>query len=243
MKTNTSKLFAGVLAAAICLGQAGQARAFWTDSGPADSAAGQLGITAEESGMSAISLKGVQPAAVEPGKPCSDYSGFAAAFEKGRKPSDEQLMGAWDLYLIADKNEPVRYYSNNPYSKDYLNLYRAHVSGDGGNLFRGLLRNYLATSGFDRITARLNDKALTFGSEYYYKYGGELTSLVRRYECVTFRDEAVSSALLCKMTYDYPIISAGAATYLVLVLADNQSSLARVRKSEGDELYLHFGSK
>lgn len=47
MKTNTSKIFAGVLAAAVCLGCAARARAFWTDGGQGGGALEQLGLSAD----------------------------------------------------------------------------------------------------------------------------------------------------------------------------------------------------
>lgn len=47
MKTGTAKIFAGVLAAAICLGWPGGARAFWTEGGEGGGALAQLGITAD----------------------------------------------------------------------------------------------------------------------------------------------------------------------------------------------------
>lgn len=46
MRTNTAKIFAGVLAAAVCLGLAAPARAFWTEGGQGGGAFEQLGISA-----------------------------------------------------------------------------------------------------------------------------------------------------------------------------------------------------
>lgn len=59
MKTNASKIFAGVLAAAVCLGWTGGARAFWTAGGRGGGAQERLGLPA---GTEANSL--ILPAAV-----------------------------------------------------------------------------------------------------------------------------------------------------------------------------------
>lgn len=47
MKTDTGKIFAGALAAALCLGRAAPARAFWTDGGQGGGALEQLGLSTD----------------------------------------------------------------------------------------------------------------------------------------------------------------------------------------------------
>lgn len=75
VKTNTAKIFEGVLAAVVCLGCAAPARAFWTDGGEGGGALGQLGLTPE------------------------------AAMEEGAVPSANEPAGAAGLTLPEEQND------------------------------------------------------------------------------------------------------------------------------------------
>lgn len=100
MKTNKGKLFAGVLAAAVCAGWTGQARALWTDGGHGGGVLEQLGLSAGVNGNEAMVLA---ETTAMPSLPAPKADLIARILEPDHALSDKEraiLLGTLGEYRI-----------------------------------------------------------------------------------------------------------------------------------------------